>query len=80
MQLARPVIAANPRQFGRGPFRWDHLVPAPARQVSADLKLFAMTFAAGFLFVSILIGRSVAGLVELPSQPRRHDAHGGNQQ
>ena len=56
MQLARPVVAANPRQFGRGPMRWDHLVPAPARQISADLKLFAMTFAAGFLFVSILIG------------------------
>lgn len=56
MQLARPVVAANPRQFGRGPARWDHLVPAPARQISRDLKLFAMTFAAGFLFVSILIG------------------------
>ena len=56
MQLARPVVAADPPHFGRGPFRWDHLMPAPARQVSSDLKLFAMTFAAGFLFVSILIG------------------------
>ena len=56
MQLARPVIAAHPRHFGRGPFRWDTLVVEPAREVSADFKLFAMTFAAGFLFVSILIG------------------------
>lgn len=56
MQLARPVIAANPRHFGRGPFRWDSLVAVPPRGISADLKLFAMTFAAGFLFVSILIG------------------------
>ena len=56
MQLVRPVVASNPRQFGRGPVRWEHLVPAPARRFPADLKLFAMTFAAGFLFVSILIG------------------------
>jgi hypothetical protein len=56
MQLARPVVAANPRQFGRGPARWDHMVAEPARRISSDLKLFAMTFAAGFLFVSILIG------------------------
>ncbi len=56
MQLARPVVAANPRQFGRGPARWDYMVSAPARRISSDFKLFAMTFAAGFLFVSILIG------------------------
>ena len=56
MQLVRPVVAANPRQFGRGPMRWDTLVQSPGRRMSDDLKLFAMTFAAGFLFVSILIG------------------------
>ena len=30
-------------------------IPQPAGSVSEDLRLFAATFAAGFLFVSILI-------------------------
>ena len=30
--------------------------PKPARSIRDDLRLFATTFAAGFLFVSILIG------------------------
>jgi len=56
MQLARPVIAANSRRFGRGPVR-DLEVPEEAGPVfSDDFKLFAATFLAGFLFVSILIG------------------------
>lgn len=57
MQLFRPAFALNPRQFGRGPAR---VLDAPAEQTplkfSDDLKLFAGTFLAGFLFVSILIG------------------------
>ena len=56
MQLARPAFAPDPRRFGRG-----HLRDLPATVVTPDglgndLKLFATTFVAGFLFVSILIG------------------------
>ena len=57
MQLVRSSIAANPRLFGRGPVRE---LEAPEEEVSIsfsdDIKLFSMTFLAGFLFVSILIG------------------------
>ena len=55
MQLARPAIARHPQQFGRGRLR---LVDEsrPASTAVNDLKLFATTFIAGFVFVSILIG------------------------
>jgi hypothetical protein len=56
MQLVRSVVAANPRLFGRGPVRELESPPAPAPILSDDAKLFAATFIAGFLFVSILIG------------------------
>lgn len=55
MQLARPAFALDSRRFGRGPRR-ALAMPCNERRVSDDLKLFATTFAAGFLFVSILIG------------------------
>jgi hypothetical protein len=55
MQLVRPAFAMDPRYFGKGRF-WDLSVPPEKRAaISADVKLFATTFAAGFLFVSILI-------------------------
>lgn len=54
MQLARSVSAVHPRQFGRGPRKVLELSPA-ARPISDDLKLFATTFAAGFIFVSVLL-------------------------
>lgn len=55
MQLARPVYASDPRRFGRRAVAIAATMPAqPA--LSDDLKLFALTFVAGFLFVSILIG------------------------
>jgi hypothetical protein len=54
MQLARRIVAADPRMFGRGPRRVLEAAPAESR-LSADLKLFATTFVAGFVFVSILI-------------------------
>jgi hypothetical protein len=56
MQFARPAFATYQRRFGRAP---RPMVELPARRMgglSADLRLFVMTFAAGFLFVSILIG------------------------
>ena len=55
MQLARPAYAPDPRQFGRRgvcAVREEHFDGS----MSNDFKLFAMTFVAGFLFVSILIG------------------------
>jgi hypothetical protein len=55
MHFSRPVIAAHPMGFGRGQER---LVDAQAARASLinDVKLFAGTFLAGFLFISILIG------------------------
>jgi hypothetical protein len=55
MQRVRPAFAAHPKVFGRGPERTagEPLQPTP---LLSDLKLFAATFLAGFLFVSILIG------------------------
>jgi hypothetical protein len=55
MQPARPAFAAHPSAFGRAPLR-DFGEPAPQSRLRGDLKLFAVTFSAGFLFVSILIG------------------------
>jgi hypothetical protein len=56
MQLARSASTAHPRFFGRGPLK----DPGPAaerlqkKSISDDLKLFATTFAAGFIFVTVL--------------------------
>ncbi len=56
MHLARPAFALDPKQFGKGCVRQLE-GPAEARwTISSDVKLFATTFVAGFLFVSILIG------------------------
>jgi hypothetical protein len=58
MQLARPVVARAPGAFGRGQIR-QLCAPQPVKagwSVGSDAKLFATTFLAGFMFVSILIG------------------------
>jgi hypothetical protein len=55
MQLARPAIALDPRLFGRGRPRILGVTQSEWA-ISEDLKLFATTFVAGFLIVSILIG------------------------
>ena len=54
MQLARRIVVADPRMFGRGPKRLLEAEPEKSK-VSDDFKLFATTFVAGFVFVSILI-------------------------
>ena len=56
MQLVRPIVATHPRLFGRGPMRDPRASRVADFSLSDDVKLFAMTFVAGFLFVSILIG------------------------
>ena len=54
MQRFRPAIAHDPRRFGRAVARSYELVEHEGA-LSADFKLFLTTFAAGFLFVSVLI-------------------------
>ncbi|HET8749296.1 MAG TPA: hypothetical protein VFM42_01005 [Sphingomicrobium sp.] len=56
MQLVRPAIATDPRLFGRGVIRDLGGPPASTAALAGDLKLFAITFLAGFVFVSVLIG------------------------
>ena len=56
MQLFRPAFAQHPLRFGRGPMRMVEPPLERATPISGDVKLFIATFAAGFLFVSILIG------------------------
>jgi hypothetical protein len=56
MQLIRPAFALNPKLFGKGRIRDLTTPQAAVLGLGADLKLFATTFLAGFLFVSILIG------------------------
>ena len=55
MVRARSAIALDPRLFGRGQPRILGGPEARSWALSDDMKLFATTFAAGFLFVSILI-------------------------
>ena len=44
------------RSFGRRrPFLGAAAAPAPAPLISDDLKLFAMTYIAGFVFVSLYL-------------------------
>jgi hypothetical protein len=46
----------EPRSFGRRrPFVVDGAVAAPAPALSEDLKLFVLTYLAGFMFVSIFL-------------------------
>ena len=56
MPAFRPIFAAHPMHFGRGPVRRAYEPARQATKIANDLKLFGATFFAGFLFVSILIG------------------------
>lgn len=56
MQIARPSFAMDPKRFGKGRVRELGNAASVAATLSADIKLFATTFLAGFIFVSILIG------------------------
>ena len=56
MQLSRPLFAPHPSLFGKGRVRDTALPRERAAIFSADIKLFATTFIAGFLFVSMMIG------------------------
>ena len=56
MSFSRPAFAFSQRRFGRGPVRAMAVATTKQSSLVDDLRLFAATFAAGFLFVSILIG------------------------
>ena len=56
MQLTRPVVALDPRLFGKGRVRVFSGACETPSLLSADARLFATTFIAGFVVVSILIG------------------------
>lgn len=56
MQQFRPAFAQQSLRFGRGPVRTIQEPVGTSTDRWSDLKLFAATFLAGFLFVSILIG------------------------
>ena len=55
MRVLRSATAIDPLSFGRraAPEPEGFEVPAPA--ISDDLRLFANTFAIGFLFVAVFI-------------------------
>ena len=56
MHFARPIFSLDQRRFGRGPMWTTAALPAqPEIALGDDLKLFATTFAGGFLFVSLLL-------------------------
>lgn len=52
--FSRPVPALGQSRFGRGPM-WITDAPPAQIAISDDLRLFATTFAGGFLFVSLLL-------------------------
>jgi hypothetical protein len=56
MQLSRPAFALHPTLFGKGRVRDTDVHRRDASTLGADVKLFATTFIAGFVVVSIMIG------------------------
>ena len=56
MAVNRPAAALDPRLFGRRSPVCAMAPAVPASGLADDLRLFAVTFAAGFLFVAIVIG------------------------
>ncbi len=56
MHTRRALAAADPRRFGRSRAFALGLPAEAATTATDELRLFAATFAAGFVFISILIG------------------------
>ena len=56
MQLAQSARYIDPRRFGRGPARVHAAaLPVPSSVPNDEVTLFATTFAAGFLFVTVFL-------------------------
>jgi hypothetical protein len=56
MAFNRPAAAIDPRVFGRRSIPRLEALQDRSSTLGDDLRLFAATFAAGFLFVMVLIG------------------------
>ena len=54
MQFARPAHCVHPLAFGRRAAPRVAALPSPS-STADDLRLFATTFAAGFLFVTVFL-------------------------
>jgi len=55
MRVLRSATAVDPLRFGRRDVQFVDDVPAASAGMSDDLRLFANTFAIGFLFVAVFI-------------------------
>jgi hypothetical protein len=55
MRVLRSATAIDPLSFGRRPVPEPEGFEAQASDVGGDLRLFANTFAIGFLFVAVFI-------------------------
>jgi hypothetical protein len=56
MRTYRALVAADPRRFGRAAVCQLAAAAEQRLTVSEEVQLFTATFAAGFVFISILIG------------------------
>ena len=56
MRTMRPAIAIDSRSFGKRFVPHDVAETARTWTIGADVRLFAATFIAGFVFVSIFLG------------------------
>jgi hypothetical protein len=56
MNWNHAAFSVDPRRFGRRPvYTVAEAHAAPASTISDDVKLFATTFAGGFLFVFLMV-------------------------
>jgi hypothetical protein len=53
--VRRPLAAIPTTRFGRGRRYSSIIVDQPVRTVSDDLRLFALTFVGGFLFMGVYL-------------------------
>lgn len=52
--LVKPAITIRPRLFGRGR-NFAVAVPAASSSLAEDIRLFGLTFAGGFLFMTVFL-------------------------
>jgi len=56
MSLSRPSLSPSAPSFGRRARGFVHGdTPRATRELSADARLFALTFAGGFLFMTVYL-------------------------
>jgi len=55
MAMRHRVPTSSPRAFGRRPAYAQAIEAAPSASLSDELRLFALTFAGGFLFMTVYL-------------------------